>query len=284
MKFIKVAPLIALLLILTAACAPTRVQTTPGNTADYLFYPPPPNPSHYQYLTTFSDSSDVQKKASKFFEFIAGDEQEKPRAIQKAYGVDIFEGVVYVCDFGAGVVVTLNLETREFGYIGLSGSGKLIKPINLKVDREERTLYVADNGRKQVVAFDLEGDIVLVAFDEEDEAKEEAEELEREADGNPEYIYKLSSTAKKYGLSLDKPLTPKQLGKIMKDLQKAVDGGDSYTRQTKESLGKPSSANAGFPEDKNLSKELEEISIDDPQYDKKMEAITNRMNKSGGKK
>ena len=158
MRFLKAAPSLALLLLIqAAACAPARVQTTPGSSADYIFYPPPPNPSRYQYLTTFSDSRDIQKKSSKFFEFIAGDEQEKPKAIQKAYGVDVFEGVVYVCDFGAGVVVTLNLETREFGYIGLSGSGKLIKPINLKVDREERTLYVADNGRKQVVAFDLEG-------------------------------------------------------------------------------------------------------------------------------
>ena len=158
MTSFKAAPCaVLILLILAAACTPQKVQTAPGNMADYIFYPPPPNPSRFQYLTTFSDSRDIQKKASKFFEFIAGDEQEKPRAIQKAYGVDIFEGVVYVCDFGAGAVVTLDLKAREFGYIGLSGSGKLIKPINLKVDREGRALYVADNGRKQVVAFDLEG-------------------------------------------------------------------------------------------------------------------------------
>ncbi|MCJ7581752.1 MAG: 6-bladed beta-propeller, partial [Candidatus Aminicenantes bacterium] len=67
------------------------------------------------------------------------------------------EGVIYVADIGGGSVVRLDLKNRTFDRLVLSGSGKLIQPANLKVDKLNRLLYVADMGRKQVVAFDLEG-------------------------------------------------------------------------------------------------------------------------------
>lgn len=150
----KAAALI-LIFLFSATCATQKVRVTPEK--DFIFYPALPNQPRYQYLTTFSSSQDIQEKKSKFFEFVAGEEQEKPRVIGKAYGVDIFDGVIYVGDTGSGAVVTLNLKTKKFGYIGLTGSGKLITPINVKIDRENRLLYVADMGRKQIVCFDLEG-------------------------------------------------------------------------------------------------------------------------------
>ncbi|MFC2163970.1 6-bladed beta-propeller [Acidobacteriota bacterium] len=147
--------LIPILCLLFYSCGPKKVEIQPE--ADYIFYPSLPNNPRYQYLTTFSTSKDIEKEKSKLLKFVAGQEEEKPRGIQKAYGVDIYDGVIYVCDIGGGVVVTLNLKTREFGYIGLSGSGKTIKPVNVEVDAENQIIYVADIGRKQVVSFDLSG-------------------------------------------------------------------------------------------------------------------------------
>jgi len=153
-----------LLLSGLTGCGPKTVSTEPGQASvkkagDYIFYPSLPNAPKYQYLTTFSTSQDVMKKKSKFFKFVAGKDVEKPKEIKKAYGVDMYNGVIYTCDMGSGVVVTLDLIKQEFGYIGLSGSGKLVKPVNLKIDKENQLLYVADMGRKQVVCFDLQGDV-----------------------------------------------------------------------------------------------------------------------------
>lgn len=156
MAFYRKKYLLVLALCLLAwTCAPKKVKVEPEK--EYLFFPPLPNAPRYQYLTTFSTSKDIEKKKSGFLKFVAGEEEAKPREIRKAYGVDIFDGVIYVGDTKGGVVVTLNLKTNEFGYIGLAGSGKLIKPINVKIDKNNRALYVADMGRKQVVVFDLDG-------------------------------------------------------------------------------------------------------------------------------
>lgn len=152
---------VPVVLFILAACggAPQAPKVTPSaaKSGDYIFYPPLPNTPRYQYLTTFSSSEDIQKKKSKLFKFVAGDEQEKPKPIKKAYGVDILDGVIYVCDLRSPAVVTLNLETREFGYIGVSGSGRLTRPVNLAIDKENKLIYVADMGRKQVICYDTAG-------------------------------------------------------------------------------------------------------------------------------
>ncbi|MCP5101778.1 MAG: 6-bladed beta-propeller [bacterium] len=150
-------------LFLTAACGggggtkAVKVSPKKSGSPDYIFYPGLPNTPRYQYLTTFSSSSDIQKKKSKFFNFVAGDEQEKPRPIKKAYGVEMCDGVIYVCDLRSHAVVTLNLDTKEFGYIGVSGSAKLNRPVNLKIDKKNKIIYVADMGRKQVLSFSTDG-------------------------------------------------------------------------------------------------------------------------------
>jgi hypothetical protein len=148
-------------------CGPQKnqkVNTEPGKqaggTGGYIFYPPLPNTPRYQYLTRFSTSKDIRKKKSKFFKFVAGNEQEKPIKIIKPNGIDIYDGVIYVCDVGAGVLVMLDLKTRTFGYLGATGNNKLVKPVNLKIDRVNKKIFVADMGRRQVMAFNLEGNFL----------------------------------------------------------------------------------------------------------------------------
>ncbi|MCP5049704.1 MAG: hypothetical protein GY940_21215 [bacterium] len=157
--------IIVAILFFLVSCGLTTVNAEPAkrkksktkSAKNYIFYPPLPNTPRFQYLTTFSNAKDVQKKKSKFFKFVAGADEEKPKEIRKAYGIDVYDGVVYVCDITAGAVVTLNLKRKSFGFIGVSGSGKLLKPVNIKIDKENQWFYVADIGRKQVLVFDLEG-------------------------------------------------------------------------------------------------------------------------------
>lgn len=151
--------IIFLLSIFVLSCGPGKpVKTEPAaSTNRYIFYPPLPNSPRYQYLTTFSTSDDVQKKKSKFFKFVAGNDQEKPKEIKKAYGAAINDGVIYTCDISNGALVKMDLKNQTFEYLGIMGSGKLVKPVNVAVDKTNGLLYVADMGRKQVVCFDLQG-------------------------------------------------------------------------------------------------------------------------------
>ncbi len=122
--YLPVVCKVAAALFFLNGCSPQYMNADPADKPKtsveknvYIFYPSLPEIPRYQYLTTFSSSSDVKKKKSKLFKFVAGDEEEKPQGIKKAYGVDIFDGVIYVCDVTGKAVVTLNLKKKEFGYI-----------------------------------------------------------------------------------------------------------------------------------------------------------------------
>ncbi len=143
----------------TGCSGSKEVQTEPGRDNKYVFFPKPPAKPRYQYLTTFSTSSDIEKKKSKFFKFIAGNEIKNDIVITKAHGFDVFDGIIYVCDTKSRMIVTVDLKNRKFGYFGVSGSIKLRNPVNIKIDKSDKIIYVADNGRKEVVAFDMKGDV-----------------------------------------------------------------------------------------------------------------------------
>lgn len=148
-----------LLLLAAVACGPKKAVVAPP-AGGYLYYPSPPDPARYQYLTTISTARDIEKEKSGFYKFVAGKDEKKPLEILKPYGVELFEGILYVADMKAGAVDTLNLNTGRFDYLGLRGAGKLIRPVNLRIDRQQRRLYVADMGRKQVLCYDLDGNLL----------------------------------------------------------------------------------------------------------------------------
>jgi DNA-binding beta-propeller fold protein YncE len=47
---------------------------------------------------------------------------------------------------------------RDFKLIGQEGIGQLVKPIGITIDRNDGTLYVADNTAKRVVVYDEDGE------------------------------------------------------------------------------------------------------------------------------
>ena len=164
MRLIAILTLIVVFLLTGPGCGGSRgkinTELEKAKDGDYIFYPPLPNNPRYQYLTSFSSSKDLEKKKSKFFKFVVGEKEEKPLPIRKAYGADMHEGIIYVCDIRGGVVITIDLKERKFGLLGDRGSGKLLKPVNLWLDRDNSHLYVADVARKQVICYTLSGKVV----------------------------------------------------------------------------------------------------------------------------
>ncbi len=154
-KKVLLTILTVIIIISFPFCSFKKVKTDPDR--EYIFYPPLPTNPRYQYLTTFSTSKDVEKKKGKLFKFVVGEDEDRPEVIRKPYGVAIFEGIIYVCDLRSNALVVMDLNKRSFNYFGTKGIGKLKKPANIDIDKDNRIIYVADTGRDQVVVFDLNG-------------------------------------------------------------------------------------------------------------------------------
>lgn len=160
MKNLKIADhlyiFIALLISLVAGCA-----SAPKQEINKVFYPPPPDAPRLQYLTHFNGETDIVAKKSAFAAFITG-AQESKRRLDKPYGLAVANGKIYVADVNEGVIV-FDLEKREYGGLqGAGGMGKLVQPINIRIDSEGNK-YVSDPIRGQVVVFD-KNDFYVTAF------------------------------------------------------------------------------------------------------------------------
>lgn len=123
----------------------------PTTSTEPVFYPSPPDSARIQFLTRYSNSSDLIGKQSNFKSFIVG--QEKTLPIVKPYGIDLSRNKLFIADAGIGGLQVIDLRAGSFEYFTPSGRGKLKVPINCFVDTLEN-LFVTDVGRKQVVIFD----------------------------------------------------------------------------------------------------------------------------------
>jgi hypothetical protein len=149
---------LVIIFALISGCA-----TGPKQEISTIFFPSPPELPRLQYLTSFTGEKDIARKKSAFQAFITGDSEGKAR-LDKPYGVAIRDGKIYVCDTNHGVVV-FDLVKQTYGELqGARGMGKLIQPVNIRIDADG-TKYVSDPVRGQVVVFD-KNDFFVAAFGE----------------------------------------------------------------------------------------------------------------------
>lgn len=154
---------LSLFAAIITSCARDFSKSSLSN--DLVIYPPPPDTTRIQYLTSISTSSDIKGKQSGISKFISGEEVPKP--INKPYGVTVSGSKVYICDTGLGGLVIMDLAGKSFEYFTPAGKGQLQLPLNSSVD-ENGSLYIADGNRRQIVVFDNEGKYVS-AFGEQSE-------------------------------------------------------------------------------------------------------------------
>lgn len=150
----RIHPVIFLTAITLIVCSCTSDLSKSTLTDDLVIYPPPPDTTRIQYLTSISVSSDINGKQSAFNRFLYGEEVPKP--LIKPYGVTVSDSMVYICDTGLGGLVLLDLSKKSFDYFIPKGRGQLQLPLNCSVD-DNGFLYVADGNRRQVVVFNPEG-------------------------------------------------------------------------------------------------------------------------------
>lgn len=152
-KAVKPLLLMTLLAGLLSGCAGKTAAPT-----ETVFFPPPPDDPHIQYLTGISDSTDLEGRPSKFSFVLTGSEQGGViRKIGKGFGLTAQNGKLYVCATGSAQVVIIDFANKKFEYLkGNKAAGALKKPVNLAVD-PEGFIYVADTGRQEIVVYDPAG-------------------------------------------------------------------------------------------------------------------------------
>lgn len=133
-----------------------------------IFYPAPPEPPRYQFLTSFKGPDDFSTKSSGMDSFL-GSQSAEGDLIKKPYGVIIRNGVIYLGDSSSGVY-QFDLNNKKFlAFKGSKGLGKIVQPINVSGDEAGNT-FVCDPARKQVLEYD-KNDIFVRAFSYQDSWK-----------------------------------------------------------------------------------------------------------------
>ena len=154
-KVTSVRCLALLTSMLLASCTSDLTRT--GQDNGPVIYPPPPDTTRIQYLTSISSSQEIAGKQSAFNRFLFG--EVPPLTVTKPYGIAVRNSRIYVCDTGIGGLVIIDLERKKMDLFIPGGKGQLQFPINCHVD-EEGLLYVADGNRRQIVVFDDGGNYV----------------------------------------------------------------------------------------------------------------------------
>ena len=137
-------------LLILGACATAPL---PKEARGPIFYPPAPAPPRVQYLASFSSAADLAGPQSGFAAFLLGKDPKEEYAVQKPYGVGIWDGKIYVVDAGGPGYAVFDLKSAQLKGVSGSGGGKLRKPINITIDGDG-TKYVTDTGLNQVLVFD----------------------------------------------------------------------------------------------------------------------------------
>ena len=89
-------------------------QLSPNKQANSLvIYPPPPDTTRIQYLTTISNSQHVTGRRGALARFVLG--EKTPQPVIKPYGIAIQNGRLYVCDASIAGLEIIDLNTKSLG-------------------------------------------------------------------------------------------------------------------------------------------------------------------------
>jgi hypothetical protein len=141
--------LLMMLIALFVGCAEAPKKQLPPA----AFWPPYPDEPRVQFLTSINASTDVEAKKSKLDEMVLGKEDEQSLMISKPYGVDMYQGKIYVCDIRKNSLTVLDLKAKHTLQLGKSGNDQLDQPVDVKV-APDGMKYVADLGKGLVVVYD----------------------------------------------------------------------------------------------------------------------------------
>ena len=140
-----------------------RLDRRPAATpAQGVFYPPAPDKPRLQFLTSYSSASDLSdhgaEEPSGLETLVFGKQETAPQWIAKPYGLDLYDGKLYVCDVEKKRVTVLDLRNRTFGY--LSEARRMTNPVNICI--VAGTKYIADPTAGKVFVYGVDDALINV--------------------------------------------------------------------------------------------------------------------------
>lgn len=152
----QVFPTVVLLLATTLAGCAAGVGGRGSRAGHdrYSFWPPTPDEPRVQFLRSFGFSTDVEPPRSGFDTIIFGAEQEV-LPIGKPYGVNMWNGRIYVCDITNPSVVILDLVKKQTRLMRARGIEQMVQPIDIAI-APDGMKYVVDRRLGRIFVFSAE--------------------------------------------------------------------------------------------------------------------------------
>jgi DNA-binding beta-propeller fold protein YncE len=121
----------------------------------YSFWPAAPDEPHVQFLAAFNSSQDVATARSGLQDAIYGREPQQIHAINKPYGVRLWNGRLYICDVRGTGITVLDLRKRQTRVMGATGSGTISRAVDLCIT-PDGTKYVVDAAQRTILVFNAD--------------------------------------------------------------------------------------------------------------------------------
>ena len=141
---------IALFAVFVGCASAPRVEKKTNS--EYAFWPAFPAEPRVQFLVSYRLSSDIIPPRSGFQRLVFGGKAEA-LPINKPYGVEMWDGKIYVCDIRAASVVVLDLKQKETRVLISRRLGGLSQPVDIAI-APDGTKYIADLHRGLIFVFD----------------------------------------------------------------------------------------------------------------------------------
>jgi len=151
---VSVAVVIAALILspLLGGCA-AKPKAPPQQSA--AFWPQYPDAPRVQFLTSLQRSSDVEPAKSKLDQLVLGKETQQVLPLSKPYGVEMWNGKIYVCDIRNNSVTIFDVRNHRTLVMGKTGGEPLERPTDIAI-APDGMKYVSDLDKGKVAVFDAQ--------------------------------------------------------------------------------------------------------------------------------
>lgn len=143
------------LVTMLSACAPVKWQAPVENQADYLVWPPPPNPARVKYLgemTAFVPTGE----SFKTIVFGKGESGKIIKPVAIAVGAD---GRIAIADTAREGVHLFIPQNQKYLLLSEFAGTKMNSPVSVTFDGD-MGLYISDSSLAKVLYFDTDGKFV----------------------------------------------------------------------------------------------------------------------------
>lgn len=155
-KPLSIAVLCGTLFLAACASQGPTTKSTP-----VVLFPELPQQPKIQFLTAIDSEESLDPEAGKssFRDFVVGEDlQKRVQRLIRPFALGHAPGELFVLDKKKKLVTRIDLTTGKFRYLDDLRGGMPISPNSLFVDAADGRIYVADQGRREILVYNNRGE------------------------------------------------------------------------------------------------------------------------------